>query len=1186
MTLTLGQFRLAMASAQTGQQLRFTPDSDRGQVEAHTPSGQPIQHSGLAHRLSDEERENIALKRAFVAALQKEYDAYHVLHAIAHIKPLDPSTPLSIDDARNAVAQSGDDHKLLSAQDLQTCLRDMCPEVEDPMSWLDQAIERHDPTRETIIDRSELSTRIEESVRSLRTPCSPYLARCAADRAVEHYMAELASPDEARAQQPDIPVRGLVYYQPPEKRQVSGDLATGGNPPDELPRFGKMLSGLNSARWFNCNASSYFHSVQYPKVQQGTEDWHLNCAVLAEFARRPHMPPQMAAALAQRAVGYLYKFAIGSVMPDGWQLSAAQTTSLTYYRGMYGPQLYHEFQRGVLGGRQPEQYLFPVSSHQALDALKRLCGLADLDRHLAPLDAHSAPEILDRIARAALQDLDGFFMDINPRLAGIEDPEDLDPQALRARMGEIVQQLMDELQDQVRAYVDTAHAGLQDDERDRLADSMMDVVKSRTMLGGTLQLRDQPVVFVSAPPGSRETTLLREFLPRSVLAHGGHGAGPSQVQENWSGLASTADILKAMGVADVDKKVLLPRTSWSLQRFDTYDAFLAERTFARLAQAIGDAGAPDAHTRSQAPAVAVLGKVTMQMLEGIQDAFDKPGLGKRMLDDACLDPVTGPVFQYLYNRILGHLQDALEHTGSLGAFTNHIQLAHEEISTLLAILQPHDPAALDLGLPKAGGIEPVYGFRNSGMNAFSTILSGVEALKGSRALNVVSLAGTYYEETLGVLAHAAHYQASTLEGEDVGGSIDRIRQQLGPEGRVDLYVAEFHHNISTEKNQYAQEEVAQQIRALLDADPRVAAERLTVAIDTTIALGRAPEIEALLETFKREISDGKLNLVLFRSGQKFDMAGLDNYNAGFMASYNEAGAFARFRAGSHVDVPTATANIQGMLHMQTYCGASLDEYRKTIMDGHARLLGQKDSPAKLPDRLVSAAVNGGNDVLLIAPNSDANAVFLDLRSPLGLSDPEATEEDNGFYTALMGRMKHLLSVSGLAYGDRPSFGFPHVNISTIGGTKLRITLGLESEAELGRIRDCLVLVEKLGSQARDVLGAGHGGLHRAMQGMMAGDPHRDHASDRLFQVGLQLLPHGLLDMQWSRSGTDLSVQLDGPVTDDLANAYIALARSWHAAGGVDGAFHEAGLALLDALAQDERLSSGTREQIVQARQAL
>jgi hypothetical protein len=78
-------------------------------------------------------------------------------------------------------------------------------------------------------------------------------------------------------------------------------------------------------------------------------------------------------------------------------------------------------------------------------------------------------------------------------------------------------------------------------------------------------------------------------------------------------------------------------------------------------------------------------------------------------------------------------------------------------------------------------------------------------------------------------------------------------------------------NLRTNHTRYAQRDIINDVKQLLGNKPDT--KHLTITIDYI----NSPKVYELLQTFEKEILEGRLNFVLFRSGQKFDMLGVDNY---------------------------------------------------------------------------------------------------------------------------------------------------------------------------------------------------------------------------------------------------------------------------------------------------------------------
>ena len=230
------------------------------------------------------------------------------------------------------------------------------------------------------------------------------------------------------------------------------------------------------------------------------------------------------------------------------------------------------------------------------------------------------------------------------------------------------------------------------------------------------------------------------------------------------------------------------------------------------------------------------------------------------------DPVKRELVQTALFRINDHLSTAIRYKEDFRQFHQNIDLVHSELTTILALFSPFKVPSFEQKFRKY--LEPLFpegmspttvGVARSAMNVFA----GINAAIIEDNSNPVRICGdhSYYEE-VGL----------------VGGN-RTLKQALGDPAidKIDMYVAEFYHNIDIDLNhtRYQKGRVIKDIRDIFDKKPKT--DKLTVAIDATIDFAKSDDIKELLNAFKDEISSGKLNIVIFRSGQKFDMLGLDNY---------------------------------------------------------------------------------------------------------------------------------------------------------------------------------------------------------------------------------------------------------------------------------------------------------------------
>ncbi len=348
---------------------------------------------------------------------------------------------------------------------------------------------------------------------------------------------------------------------------------------------------------------------------------------------------------------------------------------------------------------------------------------------------------------------------------------------------------------------------------------------------------------------------------------------------------------------------------------------------------------------------------------------------------------------------------------------------------------------------------PLVHHQASAMHALSSTLSGVEQQKGgddSDELNVLVLKDNYYEAIgskgyKGLAQRAEKYNTHTWDGKALDGEgvksgekenpkTDKSNKKIGlnkPEKGFDVYVCDFHHNISATREEYDTEDLMDQVSRLYKGG--YFADKFTIAIDCTIDYIRSKDVQVFLETHKGLITSGVMNVVLYRSAQKFDMLGLDNYYGGYTITINDSKSFDGFndRIEQTADHVPGLAH-QGLTHLVSYGSDHIDMYKEALMKSTERFY----------NKLVAAGLDkkGKKDnIIYIAKNKDPNAVFIDIRSKGAEVFGQRMERWAGQYSKRLQK--------------RPSFGFPVSNITYIPGPvgkpkRVRFNPGLESTEEV------------------------------------------------------------------------------------------------------------------------------------------
>ncbi|MGH8735294.1 MAG: hypothetical protein ACREVB_16540, partial [Burkholderiales bacterium] len=334
-----------------------------------------------------------------------------------------------------------------------------------------------------------------------------------------------------------------------------------------------------------------------------------------------------------------------------------------------------------------------------------------------------------------------------------------------------------------------------------------------------------------------------------------------------------------------------------------------------------------------------------------------------------------PVLHAAYVRILGAMARAIVTAGELQSFLNSVEIIHDQLQLILGIVEPHKQdtafaagitrALRQAPLPRAGelpsdqptlhaDLEPVVHHKASSMHSLASVVSATEEQKAagkaqSRSLSVLVLKDNYYESA-GAAEHSKAHLVSVLDGYKLGSRAIKARHFEGgakPSAPVDIFICDFHHNISVERGEYKVEKVTHQVDELFDAG--LVAQQFTVAIDCTVDFLRSADVQDFLLHNKDRIDRGELNVVLYRSAQKFDMLGMDNYYGGYTITINNGRAYKQFmdRMGEQDDKVKGLAH-QGMAHLAQFGTQAQDDYRQALMR-NTRLLYDKLQAAGLTD---------------------------------------------------------------------------------------------------------------------------------------------------------------------------------------------------------------------------------------------
>lgn len=530
----------------------------------------------------------------------------------------------------------------------------------------------------------------------------------------------------------------------------------------------------------------------------------------------------------------------------------------------------------------------------------------------------------------------------------------------------------------------------------------------------------------------------------SMISRNGFRLDPAHAKQAWLKLQDSQSIMQDM---------ILPCASFATKGstfpkvFDDFQEFMQAPVvskFRNLSQESLDV-----------PYLQILPEATYSLLNGLALYRDHGGVHAVFKSKGIES-----FLQISYFRMINAMNEAIFKKKNMIAFNNQIELLHQEIQNILAVVQPYDEQALshvavqDLTTGEFPIVPPdlerpnVY-LKASAMRGLSSILAGIEAEKKDSHLSVLVQKDSYYYASNDNLKEAKNFQLHTLDSHQFNkNKIDQAFDRP-PSQPIDLFVCEFHHNI-LQKQVYESEKVIEQIKSLMDNN--CVAEKFTVVIDTTIGSEQSNEIRDLLndQTIKDLIAKGRFNLVLLRSAQKFDMLGLDNYYGGLVTTFNKEDNFKTFNMRMSLQEDQLKGlNYQGLTHLQTFAKAHIAAFRKAVMQNTQKLY------AKLPTEMIFFPET--QNPMQISQIQDDDIFFLDIKFP---HYPKT-------HQAFLTRLCQFVEEEKLFFTSRPSFSFINTNLTLING-KIRFSLGLEDEKTLERYAAFMHATQSIIDQVKEM----------------------------------------------------------------------------------------------------------------------
>lgn len=419
--------------------------------------------------------------------------------------------------------------------------------------------------------------------------------------------------------------------------------------------------------------------------------------------------------------------------------------------------------------------------------------------------------------------------------------------------------------------------------------------------------------------------------------------------------------------------------------------FTSRSTYQRLLGLFGSVS-PLLQTK---PHIHLLGKATMDLLNGILS---------KVPDEKwhAVDPLLSPIIQASLYRIHENLAMAELHLNDYKDFAQHIELIHAEIATILEIMQPYKKGDFEEIFSQASETMVPVELRNNiksglgktSVNVFSAINAALH--QSNPHFNRVYSKGFYFEQAAFV------------------GYSNSFDEALQSDKKIDLYCGQFNPNIEIDSDftHYERRDIAQDLRDIVAKG--LAAKQLTIAIDFTIDDYQSENVKNLLEEFKKEIKEGKFNFIFFRSGQKLDILGMDNYyGAPFLIINNGESHWNAFDS-----ILRKEAHQTDILSEQWFCLSNefmrdgLGGYRRLIFENTRKILDNIPQPLKpAQEKKQLVHVNTASD--------NMRAAFIDIKV-LGANHRWRSK-------VLLGKFYQKMLEMGIKVQTRATFGLYHVN---------------------------------------------------------------------------------------------------------------------------------------------------------------
>ena len=320
----------------------------------------------------------------------------------------------------------------------------------------------------------------------------------------------------------------------------------------------------------------------------------------------------------------------------------------------------------------------------------------------------------------------------------------------------------------------------------------------------------------------------------------------------------------------------------------------------------------------------VLGKCTINLLQGLLKE-----ISEEQWKHLNVRWETRMLFQTILYRILQHFAKANTNRNDFGKVAQCMELVQYEIASLLLLIAPFKENDFDaIYEQRLQAVPPdLHKFIHPGVGKSAmNVLSGLMSAAMRSSPNLVLACDT-----------SSHFESVEFIGTDK--SIEKVIADKTYD-HVDLYLGEFNYNVNLDPEHvhYTQGNIIHAVENLLRA--KRGTKHLTVAVDCTIDYVNSSRVKQMLTHFAKEIEAGLLNFVIFRSGQKFDIMGFDNYyGAPFYMVNNGGPQWKHFNhLKNHPSHKTDLQSLQWFCLLNKYAPEVMDDYRRIIFENTKRIL--------------------------------------------------------------------------------------------------------------------------------------------------------------------------------------------------------------------------------------------------------